>query len=859
MRALPFALALVLSLTSLMACGDKDDDDDDDDDTGSVDDVDADGDGFTVGDGDCDDDDSEVNPDATEVCDDIDNDCDDAIDGEDDDVDLTTGSTFYGDSDGDGYGAPDAGVDACAQPEGTADTDTDCDDDDAAINPGATEVCDAADVDEDCSGDADDADAGVDSSTQTAMYPDADTDGYGDAADAGTLYCDPPSGTVSDNTDCDDADIAINPDATEVCDDADTDEDCDGLAEDADDSVDTSTQNTVYADVDTDGYGDMDDAGTLTCDPASTTVLDNTDCDDSDIAVNPGATEVCDDADVDEDCSGTADDADRGLDTSTRTTWYADADTDTYGDVDDPGTDACDAPSGTVADQTDCDDGDGAVNPAASEVCDGVDNDCDSSTSEDGMVSFETAAGVVSDVSSTFTAGTSTTPATVAASTSGTYWFCDGTYYANIEASADVTFAGVGSAGVLDGAGTDSVLNIATDSISVWVEDLTLQNGVGASASIDTWTGGGNIACVGTSDLYLSGVVLQGGTAFVGGGLAVDTCNVDIDDSTITGNASDTSGAGGGIFVFGGSAVTVSDSSIDNNEATFGGGFYLYDAGSVDLLDTLVSDNTADYGGGGSVQSVESSTVSEVTCEGDTSTTSGFTNNTASGDAGAIRLTATGGDYLFTATDCDFGTLADGTSNDSTGLLNAAADWYFNVGDDADFICDSSGCGTETETSLASDSYGSDGDDRIRGNVFLATAEGTIDDFAMTLDPDSSCVLDYYVLSNTSFTSSGWTVVYANTGNAEGGGGADDYGVTDAGVGVQVGMHYAVVAGWMCADSGEEVGYWWTSSSMVNLDFAVNEGSMQENSYSAVLTGSGNTLDVYGGSQYLGTATTTTF
>ena len=40
----------------------------------------------------------------------------------------------------------------------------------------------------------------------------------------------------------------------------------------------------------------------------------------------------------------------------------------------------CGVPAGGSRQPTDCDDGDGAVNPAATEVCDGADNDCDGST-----------------------------------------------------------------------------------------------------------------------------------------------------------------------------------------------------------------------------------------------------------------------------------------------------------------------------------------------------------------------------------------------------------------------------------------------------------------------------------------------
>jgi hypothetical protein len=57
-------------------------------------------------------------------------------------------------------------------------------------------------------------------------------------------------------------------------------------------------------------------------------------------------------------------------------TWYADEDGDGYGDATNT-VEADTAPTGYVADATDCDDGDAAVNPGATEVCNGTDDDCD--------------------------------------------------------------------------------------------------------------------------------------------------------------------------------------------------------------------------------------------------------------------------------------------------------------------------------------------------------------------------------------------------------------------------------------------------------------------------------------------------
>lgn len=64
--------------------------------------------------------------------------------------------------------------------------------------------------------------------------------------------------------------------------------------------------------------------------------------------------------------------------------WYTDADGDTFGD---PATlsSACEDPGGAVTDGTDCNDADSSVHPAATETCDGVDQDCDGSVDEDGV------------------------------------------------------------------------------------------------------------------------------------------------------------------------------------------------------------------------------------------------------------------------------------------------------------------------------------------------------------------------------------------------------------------------------------------------------------------------------------------
>ena len=74
---------------------------------------------------------------------------------------------------------------------------------------------------------------------------------------------------------------------------------------DCDDGVASCNINCVtlaYQDSDGDSYGNAL-VSTRQCDAPVGYVLDNTDCDDNNIAINPGATEICGNG-IDEDCSG---------------------------------------------------------------------------------------------------------------------------------------------------------------------------------------------------------------------------------------------------------------------------------------------------------------------------------------------------------------------------------------------------------------------------------------------------------------------------------------------------------------------------------------------------------------------------
>ncbi len=346
--------------------------------------------------------------------------------------------TWYKDQDNDLYSDGTTLV-QCDQPSGyklagdlTA-TSGDCDDNTFAINPGATEICNG--LDDNCNG-------SIDEGVKPTWYKDSDNDGFSDGTSL--VECARPDGyklaaeLTATSGDCDDNNTAVNPGATELCNGIDdncngtTDEgfddtDNDGMADcvDTDDDNDGTLDAADCAPLDATKYqtgmffvdadGDLYGTGTAMeiCYGATTPAGYATvggDCNDAVAAINPGATEICDGIDnncngtTDEgftdtdndgmaDCVDTDDDNDGTLDAVDcapldNTKWqtgmfFVDADGDLYG----TGTamEICygaTTPAGYATVGGDCNDAVAAINPGATEICDGIDNNCNGTTDE---------------------------------------------------------------------------------------------------------------------------------------------------------------------------------------------------------------------------------------------------------------------------------------------------------------------------------------------------------------------------------------------------------------------------------------------------------------------------------------------
>ena len=480
---------------------------------------------------DCDDSSADVSPDAAEICDGVDNDCNGAIDAED--VGAIGVVAVFRDADGDGFGAIADATLACEVPVGFVEQSGDCDDAAVGIHPDAAEICDS--IDNNCNGYTDDDDASL--AGGSTFWADKDGDGYGDPGLA-VMACAQPIGAVTNMDDCDDADTNNFPFNIESCDGQDND--CDGDIDDADLNLDRSSTFTFFQDGDGDGFG-APAVQLQACAAPVGYVAKGDDCDDGNSEVRPSALEVCDG--IDNDCDNSIDDDDSSLSLASATTFYQDNDGDGFG-IPSVTLQACEYPDGYATAAGDCDDTSTDVHPGAFELCDDIDNDCNASTDEVGILSLKTSdSGGWVDVSDELGAVTVTEAAELSV--------CGGSWDLAIEVEGDLVVRGYKGA-TFRGTGAGPIINVDADGVDVTVHGVAFTGGTGGT-SIGTDSGiataGGAISCAADARLEINDSSFSGNGAEIGGGIASEGCDVDLMNVEFTGNTAD---AGEAIWMDGG-------------------------------------------------------------------------------------------------------------------------------------------------------------------------------------------------------------------------------------------------------------------------------------------------------------------
>jgi hypothetical protein len=374
-------------------------------------------------------------------------------------------------------------------------------------------------------------------------------------------------------------------------------------------------------------------------DGSTTTALDTG---SSTTAVDTGTTVAETDPDTTTDATGSSS-TDDGTSTESTTGPDPDADDDGY------------------LPPEECDDSDPDVYPGAPERCNGIDDDCDPVTVEDGVVSVD----------------------------------------------GQGSFASIGEAVAAAAPGSEVRVCAGTWPETVTIDqDLTLVAQEGAAVTIIDAGAAGPVVSVDAGEVGITGFTLTGGSSLgQGGGLSVfGEDPVTVDSCVITGNQS-TDGAG--IYTYGGAQLTLVQTTISDNIGGIGGGVAMNGdslSSSLSMTGCTVSSNVVDEAGAGfvlvevpDVQIDSTSIVDNVSLDGGGFTVSGSTitltnsavlRNTANGQGGGLLLYPGIGEV--TSVDSNWGTGTDDNLPQDVSIPGIGAWSGYGMG--ASFVCDVTGC-----------------------------------------------------------------------------------------------------------------------------------------------------------------------
>jgi hypothetical protein len=259
---------------------------------------------------------------------------------------------------------------------------------------------------------------------------------------------------------------------------------------------------------------------------------------------------------------------------------YVDADGDGYaGDTQEVG---CAGSSWLFEEATDCSDDDPAVHPGIVEIgCDGRDNDCDVLTA-DGPA---------------FTVGATWPTVQAAIDAAGhneEVQLCASTVHEDVWITTPVTLRGQGAGlTILEGTGVGPVVVVGSGLAGLTtLSDFSIRGGSGLDVA-GVRVGGG--VHVSGSLAVLQNVEVFDNQADDGAGLAVvGEASVTLIESSIHDNTA--TNRGGGLYTDGATSVSVKSTDLTGNVALIGGGWWV--SGIVTLEQSTISGNHASWGGG---------------------------------------------------------------------------------------------------------------------------------------------------------------------------------------------------------------------------------------------------------------------
>jgi len=237
--------------------------------------------GYVLNNTDCNDASAIIKPTAIEICNTVDDNCNGQIN------EGLVFVNYYIDSDFDGYGAGTAQSSCIPLGNSYVTNNFDCNNNNPAIKPFGAEICNG--IDDNCNALIDDGLSFIN------YYVDSDNDGYG-AGSATNSCISLGTGYITNNTDCNNSNASIHPNAVEICN--GIDDNCNNLINEE------LVFLTYYLDADHDGYY-LSSLSACSSQGINYTTIGGVlgDCNDGNTNVNAGAIEICGNG-IDEDCNG---------------------------------------------------------------------------------------------------------------------------------------------------------------------------------------------------------------------------------------------------------------------------------------------------------------------------------------------------------------------------------------------------------------------------------------------------------------------------------------------------------------------------------------------------------------------------